>query len=210
MFLESVVRGRRVLEVVRALDKPVVVYKANTTEVGARTAASHTAALANDDTVVEGMFEQAGVIRVGAIRDLMDTARAFSLPPMRGNNIAVVSQAGGYTVMTADRAYERGFSFPQFSSEMLESVREHVRSDVIRLGNPLDLGYVLSSDAIVYALEKILAQDYVDGVAAVFLRRVDSKYEGAYSGLSREEHGGDTVHIVLGKDLFERVDYRVT
>ncbi|MBK5092035.1 MAG: CoA-binding protein [Actinobacteria bacterium] len=186
MFLESVARGRRFLEVAGTLDKPVVVYKANTTEVGARTAASHTAALANDDTVIEGVFEQTGVIRVGTVRELMDIARAFSLPPMRGNNIAIVSQAGGYTVLTADRAYDQGFSFPQFGSEMLESIREHVRSDVISLGNPLDLGDVLSSDAIVYALDKVLAQDYVDGVVAVFLRRADSKYEGAYSGLSRE------------------------
>lgn len=186
MFLESVVRGRRFLQAVSAIEKPVVVYKANTTEVGARTAESHTASLANDDTVVEGVFEQAGVIRAGAIRDLMDIARAFSLPPMRGNNIAIVSQAGGFAVLTADRAHERGFSFPQFGSEMLESVRDHVRSDVIRLGNPLDLGDVPSSDAIVYALDKVLAQEYVDGVVAVFMRRADSKYEGAYSGLSRE------------------------
>jgi acetyltransferase len=119
----------------------------------------------------------------------MDIGRAFSLPPMKGNNIAVVSQAGGYTVLAADRAHERGFSFPQFGSDMLESVRERVRSDVIRLGNPLDLGDVLSSDAIVYALDTILAQECVDGVVAVFVRRADSKYEGAYSGLCREVYG---------------------
>ena len=224
MFLESVARGRRFLEVAGALGKPVVVYKANKTEVGSRTAASHTAALANDDTVIEGMFEQAGVIRAGAIRDLMDTARAFSLPPMRGNNVAIVSQAGGYTVLTADRAHERGFSFPEFGSEVLESVREHVRSDVIRLGNPLDLGDVLSSDAVVYALDKILAQEYVDGVVAVFLRRADSKYEGAYSGLSREVYAdvGEIMKkynkpIVLAlitacryfRDVQSRMDYPV-
>ncbi len=186
MFLESVVRGRRFLEVASAVEKPVVVYKANTTEVGARTAESHTAALANDETVFGGVLEQAGIIRAGAIMDLMEIARAFSLPPMRGNNVAVVSQAGGYTVLTADRAHERGFSFPEFGREMMESIREQVRSDVIRLGNPLDLGDVLSSDAIVYALDRILAQEQVDGVVAVFMRRTDSKYEGAYSGLSRE------------------------
>jgi len=189
MFLESVVRGRRFFKVASAIEKPVLVYKASTTEVGATTAASHTAALANDDTVLEGVFEQAGVIRVGAIRELMDAARAFSLPPMRGNNIAIVSQAGGYTVLTADRAYGRGFSFPQFSNEMLDDFREHVRSDVIRLGNPLDLGDIHSTDAIVYALDQVMAQDYVDGVIAVLLRRADARYDGAYSGLSREVYG---------------------
>jgi acyl-CoA synthetase (NDP forming) len=108
---------------------------------------------------------------------------------MRGNNIAIVSQAGGYTVLTADRAYGRGFSFPQFSNEMLDDFREHVRSDVIRLGNPLDLGDIHSTDAIVYALDQVMAQDYVDGVIAVLLRRADARYDGAYSGLSREVYG---------------------
>lgn len=186
MFLESVVRGRKFLEVASRVEKPVLVYKANTTEIGARAASSHTAALANDDTVLDGMMQQSGVIRVRSIRSLMNMARAFELPPMRGNNIAVVSQAGGYTVMTSDEAYRHGFEFPQFSDGVLSGLKEHVRADVIRLGNPLDLGDILSSDAIVYALDQVMAQEQVDGVVAVLLRRADSKYDGAYARLSRE------------------------
>ena len=186
MFLESIVRGRRFVEVASSIDKPIVVYKANTTEVGARTAASHTAALANDDAVLDGVFRQEHVIRVGSIGRLISMARAFALPPMRGNRIAVVSQAGGYTVLTADQAHRHGFEFSSFSSEMLDGFKEHVRSDVIRLGNPLDLGDIHSSDAIVFALDRIMAQENVDGVVAVLLRRAFSQYVGAYSGLSRE------------------------
>lgn len=189
MFLESVVRGGRFLEVASSLSKPLVVMKANTTEVGARTAASHTAALANDDAVLDGVFRQAGVIRVDAIKKLIDVARAFELPPMRGNRIAVISQAGGYTVMTADEAYRKGFEFPAFRDEMLEGFREHVRSDVIRLGNPLDLGDIHSTDAILYTLDQIMAEDGIDGVVAVLLRRAEERYEGAYAGMSREIYG---------------------
>lgn len=186
MFLESIVNGRRFLELAGGLKKPLLVYKANTTDIGARTAASHTAALANNDRVVDGVMRQENVVRVDSIRSLMSMARAFELPRMRGNRVAVVSQAGGYTVLLSDEAYRRGFEFPEFRGDMLEGFREHVRSDVIRLGNPLDLGDIHSSDAIVYAFERILAQDYIDGVLAVLLRRADSKYDGAWAGLSRE------------------------
>lgn len=186
MFLESVVRGRRFLEVASGIEKPVLVYKANTTEIGASAASSHTAALANDDAVLDGMMKQAGVIRVRSIKSLMNMARAFELPPMRGNRIAVVSQAGGYTVMTSDEAHRQGFVFPRFSESMLSCMKEHVRADVIRLGNPLDLGDILSSDAIVLALDRVLSQENVDGAVAVLLRRADSKYDGAYARLSRE------------------------
>lgn len=189
LFLESVVRGRRFLEVASRISKPLIVYKGNITEVGHRTASSHTASLANDDDVLDGMFRQAGVIRVHAIRKLMDMARAFDLPPMRGNRIAVVSPAGGYTVLAADEASRRGFEFAKFSDDMLASFKEYVRSDVIRLGNPLDLGDIHSSDAMVHALDQVTAQENIDGVVAVLLRRADAKYDGAYRDLSREVYG---------------------
>lgn len=195
MFLESVVRGRRFLEAASGLDKPLVVYKANTTEAGHRTAMSHTAALANDDSVLNGVFKQGHVIRADSIRSLISIGRAFELPPMRGNRVAVISQAGGYTVLAADEVYRHGFEIPPFEEGMLHGFREHVRSDVIRMGNPLDLGDVHSSDAIVYTLDGIMAQEYIDGVVTVLIRRADAKYDGAYSGLHREVYGdlGDLV-----------------
>ncbi len=186
MFLESVVRGRDLYEVASRIEKPILVYKANTTEIGARAASSHTAALANDDEVLDDVLNQAGIMRVDAIKKLTDMARAFELPPMRGNRIAVVSQAGGYAVMLSDEAYKRGFEFPPLTDDLVQDFKEHVRGDVIRLGNPLDLGDILSSDAIAYTIDRLLSCDYIDGVAVVLMRRADSQYNGAYSGLSRE------------------------
>ena len=69
---------------------------------------------------------------------------------------------------------------------MLEGFKENVRADVIRFGNPLDLGDVLSSDAIVYGLDQVMGQEDIDGVVVVLMRRADAKYDGAYSALSRE------------------------
>jgi acyl-CoA synthetase (NDP forming) len=188
MFLESVVRGREFIEVASRIDKPVLVYKANTTEVGAKTAASHTAALANNDMVVDGALKQAGVIRVDEIQKLMDMARAFEMPRMRGNRIAVVSQAGGYTVMLSDEAYRQGFVFPPLAESLVSGFKEYARSDVIRLGNPLDLGDIHSTDAILYAVDQVMGQDDIDGVAMVLLRRSDAKYDGAYAEMSREPY----------------------
>ena len=188
MFLESIVRGREFLEVASRLDKPLLVYKANSTEVGAKTAASHTAALANNDMVLDGALKQAGVIRVHEIRKLMDLARAFEMPPMRGNRIAVVSQAGGYTVMLSDEAYRAGFVFPPLAESLVSGFKEYVHSDVIRLGNPLDLGDIHSTDAILYAVDQVMGQEDIDGVAIVLLRRSDAKYDGAYAEMSREPY----------------------
>ncbi len=186
MFLESVVRGRRFFEVASQIKKPVIVYKANVTDYGAKTAASHTAALANDDEILNGVFKQAGIIRVRTIKNLIDMARGFALPPMRGNRVAVISQAGGYTVLLADEVYKKGFELPEFSPSMIQGLKSYVRSDVIRLSNPLDLGDIHSADAIVYAMDRALGEEQIDGAVVVLLRRADARYVGAYSALSRE------------------------
>ena len=136
--------------------------------------------------MLDDVLNQAGIMRVDAIKKLTDMARAFELPPMRGNRIAVVSQAGGYAVMLSDEAYKRGFEFPGLTDDLVQDFKEHVRGDVIRLGNPLDLGDILSSDAIAYTIDRLLSRDYIDGVAVVLMRRADTQYNGAYSGLSRE------------------------
>ncbi|MDD5748836.1 MAG: CoA-binding protein [Actinomycetota bacterium] len=189
MFIESVVRGEGFREVASQINKPIIVYKANTTELGAKAAKSHTASLVNNDAVIEGVFRQTGVIRVNTIRRLVDMARAFELPPMRGNRVALISQAGGYTVLLADEACRKGFEFPPLSDELVTSFREYVRADVIRLGNPLDLGDVLSGDAVIQAIDQVLAQEYIDGAVAVFIRRAEAKRDGAYTDLSREIYG---------------------
>ena len=186
MFLESVQRGREFFEVARGIDKPIIVYKANTTETGARMASSHTAALSNDDAVLDDAFRQAGIIRVDAIKKLTEMARVFELPPMKGDRLAVVSPAGGYAVILSDLAQKLGFEFPRLSEKVVEGFQEHMRADVIRFGNPLDLGDILSSDAIVYGLDQVMGQEDIDGVAVVLMRRADARYDGAYSGLSRE------------------------
>lgn len=186
LFLESMARGDRFMEVAARIDKPIIVYKANTTEVGARTARSHTAALANNDAVLTCALEQVGVTRVDSIRKLIRMAVAFELPPMKGDRIAVVSQAGGYTVLMSDEACKRDFTFPPLSGKLLEGFKDHVRADVIKMGNPLDLGDILSTDAILYALEGLVAQDDIDGVVSAILRRSDAVYDGAYEALSRE------------------------
>lgn len=88
--------------------------------------------------------------------------------------------------MLSDVASKLGFEFPRLSDEVVKGFKENVRAGVIRFGNPLDLGDVLSSDAIVYGLDQVMGQEDIDGVAVVLMRRADTKYDGAYSALSRE------------------------
>jgi acetyltransferase len=183
MYLEDVARGREFLEVARCVRKPMLAYKANVEPLTEQSARSHTAALANDDQVLEGAFRQAGIIRVRRLPHLSEFAKTFSLPPMRGNRVALVSPTGGVLVLASDQCARRGFEFPALSASLVDDINSHLRAGVINISNPVDLGDVHDADSRVYIFDRLLEQDYVDGVIAVFAARLTSGGEVTTGGI---------------------------
>ncbi|MFD6550891.1 acetate--CoA ligase family protein, partial [Streptomyces sp. NPDC058398] len=105
MHLEDLKDGRAFVEAARATvpKKPVIVLKAGRTAAGARAAGSHTGALAGDDAVYDDILRQAGVIRAPGLIDMLEYARALPvLPAPRGDNIVIITGAGGSGVLLAD------------------------------------------------------------------------------------------------------------
>lgn len=174
MYLEDVARGRELLETARGIDKPILVYKANVEPLTIESAQSHTAALANDDDVLEGALEQAGVIRVQRLAQLAGYAKVFSLPPLRGNRIALVSPTGGILVLASDQCARRGFEFPRLPASLAQDIKENLRAGIIDISNPLDLGDVHDADMRVYIIDRLLEQDFIDGVIMLLVARLSS------------------------------------
>jgi len=174
MYLEDVERGRALLETARGIDKPVLVYKANVEPLARESARSHTAALANDDAVLEGAFRQAGITRVERLAQLAGYAKVFSLPPLRGNRVALVSPTGGILVLASDQCARRGFVFPPLPPSLVDDIREHLRAGVIDIANPVDLGDVHDAEARVYIVDRLMEQDFIDGVIMLLISRMAS------------------------------------
>ena len=179
MYLESVKDGRRLTDIARRSPKPIVVHKANVGSMSNTIAQSHTEALANDDAVVEAAFRQAGIVRFRDMQAYLDYVKILQLPEIKGRNVAIVSRSGGHAVIAADAAYQYGFQLPPFSKDFLEEIRSHLRADVIRLGNPLDLGDLFDFNVYARIIEYTLQQDNVDGV--IFPHTYFAAIEGASS-----------------------------
>ena len=179
MYLEDVARGRELLETAAGIDKPILAYKANVEPLAMESAQSHTAALANDDAVLEGAFEQAGIIRVQRLAQLAGYAKVFSLPPLRGNRVALVSPTGGILVLASDQCARRGFEFPGLPEALAEDIKENLRAGVINISNPLDLGDVHDADMRVYIVDRLMEQDFIDGVIMLLVTRLTSSGEMA-------------------------------
>ena len=154
--------------------KPVLVYKANTTPLTRESARSHTAALANDDAVLDAALRQAGALRVHRLSELAGYAKAFSLPPLKGNRIALVSPTGGLLVLGADRCAHHGFEFPRLHEALKEEIRAHLRAGVIPISNPVDLGDVHDPESRLFIVDRLMAQDYIDGVVLTLISRMST------------------------------------
>lgn len=164
LYLEGFTDGRKFIEVAAQSKKPILVHKSNRFIASANIASSHTAALSADDRLVDYALEQAGCVRVNTMADAIDYVKILTLPPLRGNRLAVVSRSGGHAVIAADACAYYGFDLPPFPKEFLKGIENRLKANVIRLQNPLDLGDLF--DLVFYKniVEEILKREDVDGV----------------------------------------------
>ena len=176
IYLEDVRRGRAFFDALRRCKKPVLIQRAGRTALGQKAAFSHTAALAGDDAVLSAAIEQAGGIRVRSADDMVNTVKAFMLPPMRGRRLAIISRSGGHAVIGADCAADEGFELPDFPREFLERLGPGWSNQVIRRGNPLDLGDIFDFNTYASILDTVLGLPEVDG--ALMLHEYFARFEG--------------------------------
>jgi len=171
LYLEDLRRGRQFLEAARNCSKPVIVFKANISPYGESAASSHTAALKNDEAVMDGAFCQAGIIRAHSLAEMLDLARAFAMPPVKGNRLLVLSPSGGLSVIMADLAWKHRFELPPIPQDLAEKYSGQRRAGVIDFQNPLDLGDIYSAEIQRNFLRELMLREDFDCLAMAYLYR---------------------------------------
>jgi len=167
LYLESISRGRELIEVATKIDKPIILLKANTTSIGKKVAMSHTAALSNDEDIVDAAMDKAGIIRIHNFHDFAAMAKAFKLPPMKGNRIMVMSPAGGFSVLTADLCENAGFNFADLGDDFYRGLKKHATAGVIKFSNPLDMGDLYDPEMTAKVFFSVMNNENVDGAVYV-------------------------------------------
>jgi acyl-CoA synthetase (NDP forming) len=98
LYMEGFSNPREFFEVAREVSvvKPIVVMKTGKSEIGSKAALSHTGSVAGSDSIYEGAFKQAGIIRARTILEFYDTVRAFAKQPVPGGNrVSILTHMGG-------------------------------------------------------------------------------------------------------------------
>jgi acyl-CoA synthetase (NDP forming) len=141
LYVEGVkdaVRFARAIAIARAAGKPVALVKAGRTEAAARTARTHTGALAGADSVFESFCRQAGIARCESLATLCETLKVFHTGgPLPGRRVLVMGASGGDMAMTADASRDSGLTFPSFPLASADSLRA-ILGDRVSIANPFD------------------------------------------------------------------------
>lgn len=166
LYVEAIKDARKFMSAARAAAriKPVVVVKSSRIEQGAKTATTHTGALAGADAVYDAAFRRAGILRVPNLRELFDCAETLGRvesPP--GKRLAVLTNGGGIGVLAIDRLVELGGT----PASIAPDVHEKLNAVLPRTwsgSNPVDI--IGDADAARYAaaLEILLADPGNDAV----------------------------------------------
>jgi acyl-CoA synthetase (NDP forming) len=165
----------RAAALARAAGKPIAVIKSGRTAAAARTAHSHTGALAGADEVFEAFCRQAGIARCDTLGTLCETLKLFHTGgPLPGRKVLVMGASGGDMAMTADVSRDLGLDFAPLPQERAASLRE-VLTDRVTVANPFDIHTYLWFDPP--ALKRVFSEVLHSGYdAAGFM--LDSPPEG--------------------------------
>ena len=141
MHFEDLKDGRAFAQAAARVSKkkPIVALKAGRTAMGARAARSHTAALAGDDRVYEDVLRQSGVVRARNLNDMLEFARCLPiLPTPKGENVLIVTGAGGSGVLLADACTDWKLQLMAMPPDLDAAFRKFI-PPFGAAGNPVDI-----------------------------------------------------------------------
>ena len=129
----------RAADLARRANKPIAVVKSGRTAAAARTAHSHTGALAGADAVFDAFCRQAGLARCDTLGTLCETLKLFHLGGvLGGRKLLIMGASGGDMAMTSDVARSLDLDFAPLPKDQATTLQEQL-TDRVTVANPFDI-----------------------------------------------------------------------
>lgn len=180
MYLESFKNPRLFMEIAGKVTrrKPVVLLKSGATEAGRHAAVAHTAAMAAEDRLIDGMLRQAGVVRIWDYTHLILAGKAFSMLPLPGGNRAsFLAPSGAMLVVMADLCVRLGLDVPEVEPATARRLQE-ISPSFVRMRNPVDIWASASVHGVEFGygqgMEAVLKDPNIDAVVPILMLTEDT------------------------------------
>lgn len=171
LYSEELTDGQEFIRTARQVvrQKPVLAIKSGVTQSGARAVSSHTGSLAGAEQAYQAAFRQAGVLQTDSLEELFDIALAFGYqPPLNGDRIAIVTNAGGPGILATDALERAGLTIARFELDTIHVLEQYL-PDAASAANPVDVLGDATPERYRFTLETVAADPNVDGILAVLV-----------------------------------------
>ena len=168
LYIEGIKDGRKFIEACRKAKKPIVALKSGVSAHGAAAAASHTGSLAGAAKVYGAAFEQAGIVQASDLNNLFDRTLALSLqPPMKDDNLLIITNGGGVGVLATDAAERYGIPLKFAPEEVQNELKLHM-PEFGSAKNPADLTGVATAQWYEDAIKGCLSNPWLHGMSVLY------------------------------------------
>jgi len=212
VYAEELNEPERLIKAARKLKeagKPLIILKAGRSLAAAKSAASHTGALAGEDKVYQALFRQAGIIRADKIEELFDFIKIFSAEISKKNlkkksykNLAIITNAGGPGVVAVDSLEETNLELASLGAKTKENLKK-VLALAANTNNPIDvLGDALAED-YKGALQAVLSDDKVDSILVILTPQAITEIEKTAKVIieAKKKYNKTIVAVFMGEAM---------
>jgi len=171
LYIETISKPTKLLKHASSLIRKgckIAAVKAGSSEAGSRAASSHTGALASPDVAVDALFRKAGIVRCYGREDLIAVASVFMHPPLKGENIAVITHAGGPAVMLTDALSHGGLKVPHIEGPAADDLLKELYPGS-SVANPIDFLATGTAEQLGTIIDYVDNKfDEIDGMVVIF------------------------------------------
>lgn len=179
IYSEGLPSGREFMDVAREVTrkKPVIVVKSGVTQSGQRAVSSHTGSLAGAEQAYRAAFYQSGVLRAETMQEMFDYALGFAYQPLlQGNQIAIVTNAGGPGILATDALEKAGLELARLRNETKVALESYLPG-AASAANPVDVLGDAMNDRYEVALRRVVADPNVDGILVILTPQAMTEIE---------------------------------
>ncbi len=176
LYLESIKRPSRFIEVARQVTsrKPVFLLMGGSTGAGAKAVVTHTASMASNERILDGVIRQAGITRLYEYSHLVSVAKALACMPLpKGNRVGFLAPSGALLVVLSDLCEQRwGLDLPEPEEKTRMRLQE-ISPDFIRMRNPVDIWPSVFEHSVEFsyreAIEALMQDESIDAVVPILM-----------------------------------------
>ena len=171
LYLETINNPQKLLKHAASLinkGAKIAAIKAGSTVEGSRAATSHTGAIASSDLTVRALFKKAGIVYCSSREDLLSVASIFNYKKIKGNNIAIITHAGGSAVMLADELSKGGMNIPTIEGKDADKLKTFLYPGS-SVANPIDFLATGTAEQLSIIIDYCEHKfDFIDAMIVVF------------------------------------------